>query len=519
MLFLPIIVSLFGLVFAYFLIREVKGAPSGEGKQIEIQKAIREEMTVFLKRQCKTVGLFAFFLFLILSIFLGFKVGFGFLAGAVFSALACLAGMTFSIQTNLKVIQSAQKELKSAFNLSFRGGSVSGFLVTGLGLLSVSIFYFLTHDFQVLTALCFGSGLIAIFARFGDSLSDCSGTAGDIFQTYVVTLVAAMFLGSLIFPDLTEAIFLPLILVALAVLASIISVFFVKLRKNQSPEREQDSYGAGIVSAFYKGLIGAGALSVFGFLPIIFQAAPILKLPSFSLYLPVIVGLLIAGLVIRIKTTFLSIILVSTGILISFAFGGMYGLALTAVSMVSLAGLIVALDYYGLIANNVSEISGMAGLPEENRKITDILGAVNNTTKAMVKGYAITSAGLVALVLFLVYTQKLMNLGGKVRFFLEDPKVLIGLFIGGAVSYYFAVLATTAAEKATFKKIFSPALLPVIFPILVGFILGPEALGGLLIGSIVVGIFLAISMAANPAISPMIKTLNIAALLIVGFLV
>jgi K(+)-stimulated pyrophosphate-energized sodium pump len=506
--------------------------------------------------------------------------------------------MMVSTQANLKVAEAAKSGLEEALNLSFKGGSVTGFLVTGLGLLAVSGFYLLTHDLKALVALGFGGSLISVFARLGggiytkaadvgadlvgkiekgipeddprnpaviadqvgDNVGDCAGMAADLFETYVVTIVAAMVLGGLIFPNFPQAVFLPLILASLTILASIISTFFVKLGKKQS-----------IISALSKGLIGAGILSALGFLPIIFQSAPLLKLSPISLYLPALVGLLIAafiflitdfftskrywpvksiaqasqsghgtniiaGLSVGMKSTLLPVILISIGILISFALSGMYGLAIAAVSMLSLTGLIIALDSYGPITDNASGISEMAGLPEENRKITDELDAVGNTTKAVTKGYAIASAGLAALVLFSAYTQELENLGKRIQFLLEDPKVLVGLFIGGVISYYFVALAMTAVGKAAskvveevrrqfkeieglmegqakpeygkcvdivtraaLKEMILPALLPVLFPILVGFILGPEALGGLLIGSIIVGIFLAISMTSGGA--------------------
>jgi K(+)-stimulated pyrophosphate-energized sodium pump len=396
--------------------------------------------------------------------------------------------------------------------------------------------------------------------QVGDNVGDCAGMAADLFETYVVTIVAAMVLGGLFFPSLPEAIMLPLLLGSIAILASIIATFFVKLGKNQS-----------IMPALYKGLMAAGLLSAVGFLPAIFQFSKSLKTPFANLYLPALIGLLIAafmfiitefftskkyspvksiaaasesghgpnviiGLAVGMKSTVLPVLVISAGILISFAFGGTYGLAIAAVAMLSLTGLIIALDAYGPITDNAAGISEMAGLPEESRKTTDALDSVGNTTKAVTKAYAIASAGLAALVLFSVYTQELLDMGRKVQFLLDNPKVLAGLFIGGVVAYYFVSLSMTAVgraagkvvdevrrqfkeikglmegkarpdyskcvdivTKAALKEMIVPALLPVIFPILVGFILGPEALGGLLIGSIIVGIFLAISMTSGGA--------------------
>ena len=620
MLYLPIIVSLLSLIFAYYLIKEVKKASSGSGKQIEIAQAIQEGAVAFLKRQYKTISFAAIPLFLILLIIFNFKTALGFLLGAIASALAGFLGMMVSTQGNIKVAEAAKLGLKEALNLAFKGGSVTGFLVTGLGLLSVSGFYLLTQDLKALIALGFGGSLISVFARLGggiytkaadvgadlvgkiekgipeddprnpaviadqvgDNVGDCAGMAADLFETYVVTIVAAMVLGGLIFPNFPQAVFLPLILASLAILASIVATFFVKLPEPrtraklgaglvQNRSETSDSGNQSIISALYRGLIAAAAISAIGFLIVSFQAAPLLKLSPVSLYLPALIGLFIAffiflitdfftskrywpvksiaqasqsghgtniitGLSVGMKSTLLPVILISIGILISFALSGMYGLAIAVVSMLSLTGLIIALDSYGPITDNASGISEMAGLPEENRKITEELDAVGNTTKAVTKGYAIASAGLAALVLFSAYCQELENLGEKIQFFLEDPKVLVGLFIGGVVSYYFAALAMTAVGKAAskvveevrrqfqeieglmagtskpdygkcvdivtreaLKEMVLPALLPVLFPILVGFILGPEALGGLLIGSIIVGIFLAISMTSGGA--------------------
>jgi len=597
MLFLPIIVSVFSLVFAFFLIREVRKAPSGSGKMIEISLAIREGAMAFLKRQYKTVGLVAIFLFFILWGFLGLRTGLGFLIGAIASALAGFIGMMVSTKANSKVAEAAKSGLNPALNLAFKGGSVTGFLVVGLGLLAVSGFYLLTRDLTALIALGFGGSLISVFARLGggiytkaadvgadlvgkiekgipeddprnpaviadqvgDNVGDCAGMAADLFETYVVTIEAAMVLGALLFPNFPQAVFLPLILASLAILASIIATFFIRLRNKN------------IIFTLFKGLIVAGILSALGFYPIIFQAAKDFQIPVVNLYLPALIGLLIAGfiflitdfftskkyspvksiatasqsghatniiagLVVGMRATIWPVVLISAGILISFALGGVYGLAIAAVSMLSLTGLIIALDSYGPITDNASGISEMAGLPLEVRKNTDALDVIGNTTKATTKGYAISSAGLAALVLFSAYTQKLGQLGESVQFFLEDPKVLVGLFIGGAVAYYFSALAMSAVgkaaskvvedvrrqfkeikglmtgeakpeygkcvdivTKAALKEMILPALLPVIVPILVGFILGPEALGGVLIGSIIVGIFIAIQMTSGGA--------------------
>ncbi|MEK9135315.1 MAG: sodium-translocating pyrophosphatase [Patescibacteria group bacterium] len=599
MLYIPIIVSVISLIFAYFLIRQVNSSASGSGPMIEISSAVRQGAVAFLKRQYLTAGIVSSVIFIVLWSFLGFKTGLGFLVGAFASGVAGFIGMMVSTKANLKVAEAAKSGLKPAFDLSFKGGAVTGFLVVGLGLLSVSVFYFLTQDLKSLVALGLGGSLISVFARLGggiftkaadvgadlvgkiekgipeddprnpaviadqvgDNVGDCAGMAADLFETYVVSLISGMVLAGLLFPNLIQAVLLPLMLGSLAILASIIASFFVRLPRQATSLK--------IMPTLYKGLIITGVLSAIGFYPLISKVAPLLEIPIFKLYLPVLIGLaisaamfliteyftskkyrpvrsiaessqsghgpnLITGLAVGMKSTLLPVLLICLGILISFALAGMYGLSLTLVSMISLTGLIIALDSYGPITDNAAGIVEMSGQPEEVRKNTDALDSVGNTTKAVTKGYAIASAGLAALVLFAAFTQELLDFGRKVQFSLEDPRVLVGLFLGGVIAYYFVALAMEAVgkaamkvvdevrrqfkeipglmegqnkpdyskcvdivTKASLKAMILPALLPIASPILVGFILGPEALGGLLIGSIVVGIFLAISMTSG----------------------
>jgi len=608
-LFIPIIISIFSLIFAYFLIKEIKAAPSGTGKMIEISQAIREGALAFLKRQNKTVFFLAIIIFFILWLALGFKTGLGFLIGALASALAGYIGMMISTSANVKVAEAAKKGLKEALGLSFQGGSVTGLLVVGLGLLSVSGFYYLTHDLKSLVALGFGGSLISVFARLGggiytkaadvgadlvgkvekgipeddprnpaviadlvgDNVGDCAGMAADLFETYAITAIAAMILGDLLFPN-SQLVLLPLILGAVSILSSIIGTFFVKISKSQSPEGNPSaSSGAGIMAAFYKGLAASAILSAIGFYFVINKVS--VSDPDFSkikLYLASLIGFLVAGgmvviteyftskkhqpvqsiasasqsghatniitgLAVGMKSTALPVILITSGILASYWLAGLYGIAIAAMSMLSLAGIIVAIDSYGPITDNAGGIAEMSGLPDEVRKITDALDAVGNTTKAVTKSYAIASAGLAALVLFSSYTQELAEFG-MFDFHLDDPKLISGLLIGGLLPYLFGSYAMSAVgraaskvveevrrqfkeikgimegkskpeygkcvdivTRAALKEMIVPAVLPVIFPILVGFILGPEALGGLLIGSIVTGLFMAISMTSGGA--------------------
>lgn len=601
MLFIPIIISLFAIIFALFLAARVKRAPVKEKRVREISVFIQEGAFAYLERQYKTVAVVAAVLFFLLGVTLGWKIAFGFVLGAAASALAGYLGMWVSTDANAKIAEAAKHGLRDALQLAFQSGSVTGLLVVGLGLLVVSVFYLFTQpDLKPLIALGFGGSLISVFARLGggiytkaadvgadlvgkvekgipeddprnpaviadnvgDNVGDCAGMAADLFETYVITIIAAMVLGAITAPAFFQSmVLLPLILASVGILASLLATFFVRLSKSQNIEH-----------ALAKGLIASGILSLIGFVPVVNQMLP--SVPSFSsgkLSLALALGLamaiamflvsdyftskkyrpvkeiakaslgghatnIISGLATGMRSVFLPIIFLSFSIWASFELGGLYGLALASVGMLSIAGIVVALDSYGPATDNAGGIAEMAGLSEQTRKVTDALDAVGNTTKAVTKAYAIGSAGLAALVLFSAYTQELAESGRKVQFFLEDYKVLIGLFIGGLLPYLFSSFAMSAVgkaasrvveevrrqfrevkglfegkakpdyrkcvdivTKAALKEMVAPALLPVAAPILVAILLGPEALGGLLVGSIVTGLFVAISMTTGGA--------------------
>ncbi len=594
-LYLPIGVSIFTIFFVVFLIRQIKKAPTGTDKMLEINQAIRKGAISYLKRQYKTIGIVAVVIFALLWLVFGFVTGLGFLIGAVFSAASGFIGMMISTQTNVRVAEAAKKGLKPALDLSFKGGLVTGLLVIGLGLFSIAGFYLLVGDLKPLVALGFGSSLISVFARLGggiytkaadvgadlvgkieqgipeddprnpaviadqvgDNVGDCAGMAADIFETFLVTIVATMILGSLVFPQNPQFIFLPLLLGGISIIASIIGSFFVKLGQKEN-----------IMTALYKGVAVSALLSAVGFYFVIQRLTidnPLSFFFSSLVGLVVVAGLfvvteyytsfehkpvreiakasqtghatnIITGLAIGMRSTAWPIVLIAASIIVSYLLAGIYGIALAVTAMLSLGGIIVALDAYGPITDNAGGIAEMVGLEEKVRKNTDALDAVGNTTKAVTKAYAIGSAGLAALVLFSVYTQELIELGGDVQFFLGEPKVIAGLFIGGLLPYLFASLAMSSVgkaaakiveevrrqfreikglmkgqakadyetcvdivTKASIKEMILPALIPVVFPILIGFILGPAALGGLLIGSIITGLFVAISMTTGGA--------------------
>jgi K(+)-stimulated pyrophosphate-energized sodium pump len=589
---------LVGLGLTYWLLQQ----PAGSERMQEIARAIQEGADAYLKRQYATIAVVAVLPFLLLGFYpeLGWGTALGFLVGALFSAAAGFIGMNVAVRSNVRTAEAAKSGLKPALNVAFRAGSVTGLLVVGLGLLGVAGYYWvLTGPFDNsadsaiddLVGLAFGGSLISVFARLGggiytkaadvgadlvgkieagipeddprnpaviadnvgDNVGDCAGMAADLFETYAVTAVAAMLIGTQFQAD--ELWLYPLAIGAISILASVVGVFFARIGP-----------GGSIMNALYLAVIVATILSAIGFIPVTMAFDG--RFTFAELYISAVVGLIVTfllvaiteyytgtrwgpvksisgasrtghatniieGLAVGMQATALPVIVIAAGILVAQHFAGLYGIAVAVMAQLSMTGLIVALDAYGPVTDNAGGIAEMADLDESVRAITDPLDAVGNTTKAVTKGYAIGSAALAALVLFDSYTQGLEDEQLATRFDLSDAWVIAGLFVGGLMPFLFASLAMQAVGRvggqvveevrrqfreipgilegtgrpdysravgivttSAIKRMLLPALIPVLFPIIVG-IIEPKMLGGLLIGTIVTGLFLAIAMTSG----------------------
>ncbi len=608
--------AVLGILYSLWARRMVSKYPSGSDKMREIAEAIEEGSRAYLKRQYKIVAIVALIIAIMLFVLIGRASAAGFILGAFASALAGYFGMMTAVVANVRVTEVAKSGIKPAFRLAFIGGSVTGFLVVGLGLLVVTGFYLITKDISALVSLGFGGSLISVFSRLGggiftkgadvgadlvgkveagipeddprnpaviadlvgDNVGDCAGMAADLFETYAVTLIASMFLGSILYPNVNGAILYPLALGAAGLIASLIGSLFVSAKFKEN-----------IMAGLYKGLIATGIISILLFWQItnIFIIPDIITVQHtleflidnpipqffgdpFKMFLSALTGLaltllmvifteyytskkfrpvrniakasntghgtnVIMGLAMGMEATTLPILSIALATYFSYSLFGLYGIAIAATAMLSLAGIIVAIDSFGPITDNAGGIAEMAGLPENVRAVTDPLDAVGNTTKAVTKGYAIASAGLAALVLFGSFVSEISAHGKSITFEISDPLVLVGLFLGGMLPYIFASLSMLAVgkaagsiveevrrqfrekdimsgkdrpdyaaavdivTKAALREMILPAILPIAITILVALIFGLKTLGGLLIGVIVTGLFQALAMTSGGA--------------------
>jgi K(+)-stimulated pyrophosphate-energized sodium pump len=591
-----IFISLLALLYAVYLTWQILRADTGTEKMVDISSHIREGATAYLNKQATYVGIFAIVIFFLLWFLLpdGAKIAWGFLAGAILSGFAGYVGMVVATRANVRTAAMAKHGMKEAFALAYKGGNVVGLFVVATSLLGVSLLYYIYNEPTLMIGFGFGASLISLFARVGggiytkaadvgadlvgkveagipeddprnpaviadnvgDNVGDCAGMGADLFESYAVTLIAAMILAAT--PSIMavygqNGVILPIFLGAVAIVAGIIGSFFVTLGRKKD-----------IMGAFYKGIYMTALLGAVGFALVMYFFFPanwlaltgcgviglaimvlINKIAEYytaTHYKPVRsiakasetgAGTnLIAGLAIGKESTFLPVLLILAGMLGAYWLAGIFGIAIAAVGMLSTTGLVISMDSYGPITDNAGGIAEMSGLPEKTREVTDELDAVGNTTKAVTKAFAIGSAALAALVMFAAFTD---YFPGQV-FDLSNIYVLIGLFLGAVIPFLFSSMTMKSVGKAAFaivtevrrqfkeikgimtgegkpeygtcvaivtqaalKEMILPGILAVVSPLLIGWVFGPKGLAGMLTGVIISGFLLAIQMTTGGA--------------------